>query len=358
MSFLAGLRAIAAIELRQRVRGVAWYVLLGIFVFLVLIVTAILSYAFGAWRDDAGSGGAVYSAIIYFVLLLATLVSPALSGNSINGDRDNGTLATTQVTLVTTPQLVLGKFLAAWISSLVFLVAAVPFILWSFALGGTRPDVVIVSILVLAAELAVVSALGVGLSGLMRRPLFSVAVTYLLVAILSIGTLIGFSLGGLLLQQHVTVTNSYVDYSDPDLEFDTQGRPIDPTCVAETYETTVPRFDLVWWMLAANPYVVLADAVPATYTSDGGVTDMFGSIKAGVRSAQLRPDYLDGYDECAELAANGGHYESAREIIDRTTPGWLVGLLIHVGLGAAALAGAIAVTRAPARRLAPGSRVA
>lgn len=358
MRFLSGLWTITEIELRQRVRGVAWYVLLGVFVVLVLIVTAILTYAFGAWGGGPGTSGApIYSAIIYFVLLLATLVSPALSGNSINGDRDNGTLATTQVTLVTTPQVVLGKFLAAWISSLVFLIAAIPFILWTFALGGTEPAVVVVSVLVLAAELAVVSAIGVGLSGLMRRPLFSVAVTYLLVALLSVGSLIGFSLGGLLLQEKVTVTNSYVDYSDPDLEFDSQGNPIDPVCTTETHETTVPRFDLVWWMLAANPYVVLADAVPVTYTADGGVSDMFGGIKAGVRQAQLRPGYLDGYDECAAIAA-GPHYESAREIIERTTPGWLVGLLIHLGMGAAALGGAIAATHAPSRRLSPGSRVA
>ena len=111
-------------------------------------------------------------------------------------------------------------------------------------------------------------------------------------------------------------------------------------------------------MLAANPYVVLADAVPTTYSSGGAVTDMFGSIKVGVRSAQLPPAYITGFDECAALASGDDRYESAREIIDRTTPGWLVGLLIHLALAVAALAGAIAVTHAPARRLAPGSRVA
>ncbi|MEZ5190219.1 MAG: hypothetical protein R2717_04600 [Schumannella sp.] len=241
MSFFGGLWTITEIELRQRVRGTAWWILLGVFVGLILLVTAILTYAFGAWTDDEGSGGAIYSVIIYFVLLLATLVTPALSGNSINGDRDNGTLATTQVTLVSTPQLVLGKFLAAWISSLVFLIAAVPFILWSFALGGTKPEVVVVSIIVLAAELAVVSAIGVGLSGLMRRPLFSVAVTYLLVAMLSIGTLIFYSLGGLLLQQHVTVTDNYVDYSDP---ISSSMRRATPSTRSASSRPTTPRSPL------------------------------------------------------------------------------------------------------------------
>jgi ABC-type transport system involved in multi-copper enzyme maturation permease subunit len=356
-AFFSGLWTIAVIELRQRVRGIAWYVLLGVFVLLLLIVTGIMVWSLGFAGSGQYAGGVVYSVIIYFVLLLSSLVTPALSGNMINGDRDAGTLATTQVTLVTTPQLVLGKFLAAWISALAFLAAAVPFILWSFAIGGTDPSVVVVSILVLAFELGVVAAVGVGLSGLMRRPLFSVVVTYLFVALLSIGTLIGFGLGGLALQSKVTIQNSYVDYSDPDQEFDSQGNPVDPHCITDPpYETTVPRTDLVWWMLAANPYVVLADAVPTHYDQAGDYpSDMFGSIKLGVRYAQQVPD-LDGYDECDE----GVYHEppTPREIIDSTTPSWLVGMLIHLGFAIAALWGAIAVTHAPSRRLAAGSRVA
>jgi ABC-type transport system involved in multi-copper enzyme maturation permease subunit len=338
------------------VRGVAWYVLLGIFIFLLLIVTGIMVWSLG-FAGGEDTGGVVYSAIIYFVLLLSSLVTPALSGNMVNGDRDAGTLATTQVTLVTTPQLVLGKFLAAWISALAFLVAAVPFILWSFAIGGTDPATIVVSILVLAVELGVVAAVGVGLSGLMRRPLFSIVVTYLFVALLSIGTLIGFGLGGLALQSKVTVQDSYVDYNDPDLQFDGQGNPIDPTCITDPpYETTVTRTDLVWWMLAANPYVVLADAVPTHLDPTGEYpTDMFGGIKLGVRYAQLTPD-LNGFDECRD-----GVYQdspSPSEVIDSTTPSWLVGMLIHLGLAGGALWGAIAVTHAPSRRLAAGSRVA
>ena len=355
--FLTGLWTVTTIELRQRVRGVAWYVLLGVFVFLLLVVTGIMTFAL-SFAGGEDTGGVVYSVVIYFVLLLSTLVTPALSGNMINGDRDAGTLATTQVTLVTTPQLVLGKFVAAWISALAFLVAAIPFLLWSFALGGTNPATVVVSILVLAFELGIVAAAGVGLSGLMRRPLFSVAVTYLLVAMLSVGTLIGFSLGGLALQTKVTVQNSYVDYSDPDQQYDDNGNPIDPVCITQPpMETTFPRFDLVWWMLAANPYVVLADAEPSHFESDGTITyDLFAGIKLGVRSAQV-PIELTGYDECAEIN-EPGYQQTNKELIESTTPSWLVGMLIHLGLAVAALWGAIALTHAPSRRLAAGSRVA
>jgi len=350
IGFWRGLWLIAAIELRQRVRGVAWYVLLGVFVVLLLIVTVLLAITFNlaasAGGDGAQSGAPIFSTIIYFVLLLGTLVAPALSGNAINGDRESGTLATTQVTLVTTSQLVLGKFLAAWLTALAFLGVAVPFLLVAQILGGVAGSTIGVSLIVLAVELGVVSAIGVGLSGIIRRPLFSVVVTYLIVAALSVGTLIGFGLGGVVLQSRVTVPTSYYD--------DGSG-----TCQAQaSYTTTVPGFEKVWWMLAGNPYVVLADAVPTQYGTDDEPGDLFGFIKLGVRSAQIAPDPASySYSDCGPNQHEYSH-PTGREVIDSTVPSWFVGLLIQLVFAGALLLGAVRLTRAPAGRLAAGSRIA
>jgi len=354
IGFWRGLWLIASIELRQRVRGVAWYVLLGVFVLLLLIVTVLLGITFaltdsaaaeaGVADDSSSAGPAIFSTIIYFALLLGTLVAPALSGNAINGDRDSGTLATTQVTLITTAQLVLGKFLAAWLTALAFLGVAVPFLLVAQILGGVPGSTIGVSILVLAAELGIVSAIGVGLSGIIRRPLFSVVVTYLIVAALSVGTLIGFSLGGIVLQTRVNVpASSYDDGSG--------------TCQVEAgYTMSAPGFDKVWWMLAANPYVVLADAVP-THFNGNEPDDLFGFIKVGVRSAQLPIDPASySYDDCGTPRNNDR--PTSRDIIDRTVPSWFVGLLLQLVVAAALLLGATRLTRAPSGRLAAGSRIA
>ena len=201
--FLRGMWLIVTLDLRQRVRGVAWYVLLGVFVLLVLIVTVLTVIASNAW--DSG-GGPVFSVVVFFVLLLGTLVSPALSGNAINGERDAGTLATTQVTLITTAQLVVGKWLAAWLTALAFLAASVPFLVFGIVLGQISAATIVISVLVLAVELGVIAAVGVGLSGVLTRPLFSVVVTYLVVAALSVGTLIAFGLGGASIQSTVRQT--------------------------------------------------------------------------------------------------------------------------------------------------------
>jgi len=345
--FWHGLWLIASIELRQRVRGVAWYVLLGVFVLLLLIVTVLLGVTFNVTTSAAGASGigaGIFSTVIYFVLLLGTLVAPAVSGNAINGDRESGTLATTQVTLVTTAQLVLGKFFAAWLTALAFLAVSLPFLVVAQVLGGVQGSTIGVSTAVLAVELGVVSAIGVGLSGIIRRPLFSVVVTYLVVAALSLGTLIGFGLGSIVLERQVTVHSAYNDGAG--------------TCLVQPdYTVPIPAFNEVWWMLAANPYVVLADAVPIHFVNGGYPDDLFGYIKLGVRSAQLAPVLPTSSSDCTGQGTTSPQ-PAPRKIIDSTVPSWFVGLLLQLALAVAALAFAVRLTRAPARRLAPGSRIA
>lgn len=337
--FLTGLWLIVTLELRQRVRGVAWYVLLGIFVMLVAAVTVLLWLSTTAWETG---GGAVFSAVIFFVLLLGTFVSPALSGNAINGDRDIGTLATTQVTLISTGQLVLGKFGAAWITALAFLAAAVPFLLFAVTLGQVSLATVAVSVLVLAAELGVIAAVGVGLSGVVTRSLFSIVVTYLIVAALSVGTPIAFALLGTATKSEQTLT-SPAGCRDPATTVD------------------VPRFDRYWWVLAANPYVVVADASPGVFDAFGNPQDLFGWIAVGVRQAQVAPDLQGESPYCNSTGQYFGGDEkqpTPRELYDNAVPSWFVGLGIHLVLGTGALLWAWRRTITPARRLPAGRRVA
>ncbi len=352
----AGIRLIIALELRQRVRGVAWYVLLGVFFVIVGLVSVLLWFATNAL--EAGGGG-MFSTIIFFVLLLGSLVSPALSGNAINGDRESGVLATTQVTLISTWQLVLGKFFAAWITALAFLIAALPFLLFAVVLGRVSIATIGVSTLVLALELGVIAAIGVGLSGIQTRPLFSIVTTYLVIAALSVGTLITFGLAGLAVQSTATSTSSYFDYDNP---------PSDEysgtwTCTAPESSTySVPRFDYFWGVLAANPYVVLADASPGTFDKNGYPSDLFGWISVGVRGAQQAPELHSVYNDCANgnspSAYQTSDYPTSKEIYDNAVPSWFVGLGIHLVLAVGALFWAQRRTDTPAKRLPAGSRIA
>lgn len=362
---IAVLGTIVQLELRQRIRSVSWLVLVSVVFVLVGAVTALLWFALPAFGNDDTASAGIYSSLIFFVLLVGSLVTPATSGAAINGDRDAGTLATTQVTLVTTSQLVLGKFLAAWTVSLTFLAASLPAMLFTLIVGEIRGDTLVASLGVLVLLLGVVAAVGVGASALITRPLFSVVTTYLVVAALSVGTLIAFGLGSLAAQTTVRYTYTPIDYDAS--EFDDQtGEWITIVCddpVEESFE--IPRTDRVWGFLADNPYVVLADASPPVWDRNGNPVDLFGSIAFAVRAAQQTPEGPEDYNECAD-AENGfrgtsyppEEYESPQELYERSVPSWFVGLAIHLALGGAALAAAIARTRTPAASLPRGSRVA
>ncbi|MCT9818948.1 ABC transporter permease [Microbacterium sp. W1N] len=359
---VARLWTIARLELLQRVRSVSWYVLLGVFAAVLVGVTALSFLAFGGMSDSGGPG--VYSTVVYITLLLVVLVSPTLSGNSINGDRDAATLAGVQVTLATTSEILFGKLLAAWITGLAFAAVAVPFLVVATLAGGVDPLTVLVSAVILLVEVGIIAAIGVALSGILARPLFSVATTYLVVAALAVGTLIGFGLVGMSSQSTYTSSYRYAVY-DPQTGA--------PECVEgadrcvndpenwqcgpwETQSYTGPRFDRVWWLLAANPFVILADASPTNYTEYGTPDDLFGQIKLGVRYAQLTPELESTWDECA--VQTDTTQREARDVIDSTVPSWFVGLGVQLLLAAGLLWWAWARTRTPARTLPPGTRIA
>lgn len=361
--YLDTLGTIVRLELQQRIRSVAWVVLVSVVFVLVGVVTALLWASLTAFDNGVGESAGVYSTIIFFVLLIGTLVTPAISGAAINGDREAGTLATTQVTLASANQIVLGKFLAAWTVALTFLAASLPALLFTLIAGGVPGDTLAASLGILVLELGVVAAIGVGLSGLIGRPLFSVVTTYLVVAALSIGTLIAFGLGGLAFQSPQTQTSISIDYSTGG-EFDPEtGLPETIVCLPPTTSSySVPRFDRVWGILAANPYIVLADAAPTTFDEWGYPQDLFGQIALGVRGAQLPIESEVVYDECAAALAGdpslGYSSDTPEQIFARTVPSWFVGLVIHLVLAVAALAGAIVRTRTPAGPLPTGSRIA
>ena len=334
----ARILTIARLELTQRLRSVGWYVLLGIFAVLLLGITALSSLVYsGSGLPGAG----VFSITVNFVLLLVVLVSPTLSGNAINGDREAATLAPVQVTAATTGDIMLGKLLAAVVTGCAFLLIAVPFLVAGIFGGGVTPGMFFVSLLVLLLEIVVVAAMGVGLSGLIARPLFSIAATYLVVAALVVGTLIAFGLGGSAIRTEVT---------HYERGWDESGEPICDGWQEYTYEQ--PRFDYVWGFLAANPFVVMADATPAVF-DDGYPQDMFGQIRYGVRMAQLPPD-AQRWDVC-----DGGYdaQPTPEEQIRGTVPSWFVGLGIQLVAGGL-FAGAWSRPRPPARRLPPGTRIA
>ncbi|WP_104180562.1 ABC transporter permease [Arthrobacter sp. B0490] len=358
LPFRSAVRTVFSLEMRQRLRGKGWYWMLAIW-FVVIAFIFVLGTAFLATTDN--EGGILFDLVVGFVLLFGLLVAPGLSANAVNGDRAGGTLAILQVTLLTPGQLLFGKWLASWVGSLAFLVLSSPFILWALALGGVDAAEALVSLLMLAVELGVVCAIGVGVSALANRPLFSIVSTYMLVALLAVGTVIVFGLSTTLVMEERTVRSSYYTY--PESSLDSMGVP-DPeaeaVCQSQTYTAELPDTQYIAWILAANPFVVVADAVPykipdvpATVPGPGGTGSFYSpgvmeTVSQGVRSAQAGPDL----DVTCEESMLG------RQPLPQGVPIWPLGLGLQLLLAGALLLMARRRLTMPARRLAQGTRIA
>lgn len=375
--YLEGVTAVIGMEMRQRLRSRGWYIMLGIWFALIWLVTALTWFSWKAQSSydldpgfgRVGPGPLIFEAVCAFVLLFGLLVAPAFSANAISGDRSAGTLAIMQVTLLRPGQLLWGKFLASWVVSLTFLVVSVPFLIHGIAQGGLGAGYILFALLMLALELGVVCALGVGISALAHRPLFSIVVTYLTVAVLTFGTLIAFGLGAMLSngtvmanQAHYKYMEQYQDREIPDQDpemyppaptpADITDENADYACYGPLEEQQTTRTERVAWILAMNPFVVVADAIPypkhngqnQSFYGDG----LFESISQAARYAQAGPD---GTFQCA-----GGKVTPS--YLGQKVPLWPLGLGLQLVITAGVLTLGWRALRTPAGKLPKGTRVA
>lgn len=360
MTTVSGVLAVARQELRLRVRTGRWRWLLGIWCGLLGLVT--IGVYTGARKIDRGLGFGgqtvrhppgvpMFGALMLVVLAVALLVVPALTAQSINGDRDRGVLATLQVTLLSPLEIALGKLVAAWGVAVVFLALTLPWVGWSYLEGGVSLDRVVVVLAVIAALLGVFCATSLGLSSLLARTTTSAVLSYLTVFGAVVGTVLAFGLAVAFNTEHRQQSERV-----PTACCDSNGQPT--AWATRSYSEDIPRPDRVWWLLAPNPFVVLADAAPV---SDRVLT---GYVDDG--SGHLTPQYsTPPLDVLSALgnAVREVRKDPVREVLSRGTPTpagplWPTGLAVDVVLGAAMVWVTARRLRTPATRLPRGQRVA
>ena len=339
-----GVRTVAKLELTQRLRSTRWKIALGVWFLVVgaiclLIATAVSSDSTGL-RE---SGPLMFGLIVMFILSMGLLVTPTLSSAAINGDRIAGTLAILQVTLLTSLEITLGKLLAGWLASLAFLVISVPFVLWAFLAGGVAFTAVLSTLVLVTIMLGIVSAISLGFSALITKPTGSTVLSYLAVAALTFGTLIMFSLT--LIPMTSTQQYSVLQATEWDA---TTGDVI--ACEVSPTAQSVSHTERTWWLLAMNPYVVVADAAPVEHNDEMFNSSPLSAIRDGVRSARA------GAGE--PLSNCPSSISGVEEQDPSTAPVWPLGLAINLLLGAGAIVLTVRRLRIPQGKLARGTRVA
>ena len=350
---MSGVLTVARLEFRLRIRAGRWRWLVGAWFVVLALVTWLVRTAASqpnivgdSVERERTLGAVMFGVVVLVVLALALLVAPALAAQSVNGDRERGTLATLQVTRLRAGEIALGKLLASWGTALVFLAVTLPLALWCYAEGGLSVGRIAGVYLVTALLLGVVCAISLGLSALLARSTTSGVLAYLTVFALAAGTAITFGLVTASTQQTVTGSSRLCDGPGAN-------------CTETSYETTVARPDRTWWLLAPNPFVVLADSAPAgpvhrERLPNGQVVevpadvDVLGSLSRELHRIRATPHRVED------------QYGTAFVVPDGVTGGpvWPLGLGIDLALAAGALWLTTVRLRTPTRRLARGQRVA
>ncbi len=351
-----GALTVARLEFRLRIRAGRWRWLVAAWFLVLLAVTALVRAALsertlGAEQLDA-RGAVMFGVVMLIVLGLALLVAPALAAQSVNGDRERGTLATLQVTRLRPAEIAVGKLLASWGTAAVFLAVTLPLGLWCYAEGGLSALRLVTVYAVMTLLLGVVCALALALSALLSRSTTSGVLAYLTVFALTVGTFIAFGLGTVLTQDTATATAEVCGYNE-------DGTTQPGSCHQESYESSVPRTDRTWWLLAPNPFAVLADSAPAGPTRkerrpDGTVEevgvplDPLGAMSRGLHQIRVRPVLQSG--------PYGTSYEVPSGAVGAAV--WPTGLAVDLLLAAGAVWLTARRLRTPVYRLARGQRIA
>lgn len=335
---MTGIGTVAGLEFRIRLRTGRWRWLLVIWFLLLTGMAALIRATIEGeqlFSEDDYTGAIMFGGLMLVVLGLALLIAPALSAQSVNGDRERGVLAPLQITGLTPWEITLGKLVASWATALVFLLVTLPLAFWCLTEGGLGVGRMLGVYAVTALLIGMICAVSLGLSALVSRTTTSSVLSYLTVFFLTVGT-------GLLFLLLAQVTGEEVSYGG--------GGGGDTT-----YTYTQARPDRVWWIIAPNPFVVLADAAPATPTTtvfgpDGTAfetrepSDLLGAMRAGIRQFRVSP---------YQAQEPGGSTED----LDGP-PVWPFGLGFQLALAAGALLVTQRRLRTPTGALPTGQRVA
>lgn len=312
-------------EIKQRIRGKRWWIILALWTLVLAGLTYLVRWAatsalenarrFGEDLGEEFIGPAMFGFLMLFTLTLICLVVPSLTSTSVNSERDRGTFAVLQATLLRPHEIFLAKFVSGLAVSGAFLAATIPMTLWSMLEGGVGSSRVVVVYAVLALLCAVLLAVGLAMSSFLRRPALSAVMSYAVVFALTIGTLILFAVAAITAPQREIVRRDFVT-----VEQDLGAR---------------------WVLLAPNPFVVLSDAAPRS--GSRFVPDPLEGIRSAVRNLR-QPPGTAAFDIPPPQ--------------EEPPPVWPVGLAIELAIAAAAAYFTVTRLRIPARRLAPGQRVA
>ena len=299
-----GLITVARWDLKQRLRSmrllIGWLIwvlaLMALAGLIVWITWSDRSYYRGDWTTHVGP--TVFGLVVLFILAFALVIVPIFSASAIVTERESATLATLQSTTLRPGQIVGGKLLSACAVAGGFMAGGIPALSIAVGVGHINVGRALVCLLVMYVEMVLLCAIALGWSAIATRALVSTVLTYLTVFTLTIITLVLFAFlsfvtttrvpaRGWDLSEHDNMAygaqlDSYFK-AHPTDDGSTAPAPPLELCAWQEYGYTVQgQPERYWWLLLANPFVIVSDAAPLP-------PDARGDIEAYVNSADFDP---------------------------------------------------------------------
>lgn len=357
LALARGIRIVAELDLRSTARRRVTWVATGAWVAVVygLLVLALAGTSGGA--ADDGAGTLVHSLIATSALAAALSVVPALGADTLNRNRDSGLLDMLRVTQLSARAISWGIFAGTLLRVLALVLLTAPALITGFALGGTDASGFAWTLLVLTAVPTAVAAVAQAASALFARRATALIAAYAATGVLVLGPWVAYAAALPLTTQTISAQVRVLAGTHG-----TERAAGGSSCVTITEERERTRPDRIWWLLAPEPFVVLADAAPGRTGGAVGFEPL-SAARDALRLARIAPPPDEMHvDECplsrmddensATAADPGGRAaatdeEATRSAIEEVPPTWPLGLAVLSLTGAACLGISTRRLRAP-----------
>lgn len=218
-NFWAGISAVGIKELRGRMRGRRAFVVVTIYLALLSLLafavyvylkqtavastTTIIDPGFGrpgmpfpgegnvtssGTALSAAIGHAMFGALLAVETLLIMVLAPAFTTGAISLEREKQTLDLLVTTPLSTLGMVVGKLISALSYVFLLIIASIPLASLVFVFGAVGPEDLVRGYLVLFAVAFGMGAVGLFISALTKRTQTATVLTYVLVLVLTVGT--------------------------------------------------------------------------------------------------------------------------------------------------------------------------
>jgi len=168
------------LELRIRIRERKLWIVTCIYLLCLFAISAIAITTAaneGLNQDPSDTGMTIFGFGVYSLLGLLVILGPLASAGSISQEREQRTLPALLNTPMSTPTIVAGKLLAAWVFILWLALLSLPFLGLGVIWGAINVGRMLGGLGLAVAAGLVSSAIAVGLSGYFRRSLTSYLAT-------------------------------------------------------------------------------------------------------------------------------------------------------------------------------------